>query len=369
VTAGGGRSIVPGHPVKKCAVGRRDGCAAERTSTGRAREAAVRDEGTHRCGPHTSEEWRIEMDEYGRAPADRARGSQDAILHAQRVGQPATLVNAAPGAGKTHLTVRVALDAVTRGDRVVVAAATNAQAADLARRLAHDAPRETIVLLLGRAVVPPNNLRPLVAAGTLRIACTTAALPDAPPILIGTAARLSYLDPERYGAELLLVDECYQLTDVAFGMIVALGQRVCLIGDAGQIPPVVTIDIADWHGDDPGPHVACPLALAFRHPWIRCLGLPVTRRLLADTVRVIAPIFYSGMQMEALHDERHRRLTLTRRGGSALDRPLDLLESGCGMTLATLPARETGEVDRELAATLVGLAVRSLERGLAVHEG
>jgi len=91
--------------------------------------------------------------------------------------------------------------------------------------------------------------------------------------------------------------------------------------------------------------------------------------LLADTVRVIASIYYPGMQMEALHDERHRRLTLARPGGSALDRPLDLLESGRGMSLATLPARETGEVDRELAATLVGLAVRSLERGLAVHEG
>ncbi len=309
------------------------------------------------------------MNGYGRTPAERARGSQDAILQAQRVGQPATLVNAAPGAGKTHLTVRVALDAAARGERVIVAAATNAQAADLARRLAHDASRETVALLLGRTVAPPNGLRPLVTAGTLRIACTTAALPDAPPILIGTATRLSYLDAKRYGAELLVVDECYQLTHVAFGMIVALGQRVCLIGDAGQIPPVVTIDIADWRGDDPGPQVACPLALAYHHPWIRRLGLPVTRRLLADTVRVIAPIYYPGMQMEALHDERHRRLTLARPGGSALDRPLDLLESGRGMTLATLPARETGEVDRELAATLVDLAVRSLERGLAVHEG
>ena len=57
-------------------------------------------------------------------------------------------------------------------------------------------------------------------------------------ILIGTAARWLYVDPNLAGADVLLVDEAWQCTYADLGALGALARQVVCVGDPGQVAPV-----------------------------------------------------------------------------------------------------------------------------------
>jgi hypothetical protein len=88
----------------------------------------------------------------------------------------------------------------------------------------------------------------------------------------------------------LLRERCMVVTQTneqAFDLARRLARRVVLVGDPGQIPPVVACAVERWRGNPAGPHVACPKALLTRHPDVPRLALPVSRRLVPDTVRLV----------------------------------------------------------------------------------
>ena len=132
-----------------------------------------------------------------------------------------------------------------------------------------------------------------------------------------------------------------------------------LVGDPGRDHPVVTCEIERWKCDRAGPHVACPKALVEQHTHRR-LALPVSRRLVEDTVRFVQPAFYPDLPFTALSSNGDRRLRLTAlvSGRTATDSALDLAAKGASLSILELPAKITGEVDEEVAMAIVGMIER-----------
>jgi hypothetical protein len=98
------------------------------------------------------------------------------------------------------------------------------------------------------------------------------------------------------------------------------------------------------------------------------MSLPVSRRLVADTVRFVQPAFYPELPFAALSDGSDRRLRPATAGTTPLDRIIDLAAQGASLVQVELPPRIAGEVDEELADTVVGFATRLLDRGARVRD-
>jgi hypothetical protein len=299
-------------------------------------------------------------------PQQLADDAVRAVLQTQWDGNPAVRLDSPPGAGKTGVVERLAVQSLgLLRERCMIATQTNEQSFDLARRLAEGYPRQRFNLHTKKGLaLPPDllqfpNLSVLDDAGTL---------PAGPCVVIANAAKWSWL-PGQVGAfDLQLVDEAFQLPDYRFQQIAGLARRFVLIGDPGQIAPVIACEIERWKSDPSGPHVACPRALSQRHPTVPRLTLPVSRRLVQDTVRLVQPAFYPDLAFRALSSNGDRRLILRAAGTTPADRALNLAASGASIVLAELPERITGELDEEAAEFTVGMIQRLISRGATVRD-
>src|SRR5687767_13106514 len=92
----------------------------------------------------------------------RADDAVRRVLLTQYDRVPAVRLDSPPGAGKTGVVERLAVQAMARlEERCMVVTQTNAQALDLARRLAGGFPSLPFVLLVRRRLVVPDNLEAL----------------------------------------------------------------------------------------------------------------------------------------------------------------------------------------------------------------
>ncbi|WP_419708021.1 AAA family ATPase [Promicromonospora sp. NFX87] len=209
-------------------------------------------------------------------------------LYALWSGDPAVVVDSPPGAGKTHLITNLAEQLHRRaGMSVAIAAQTRAQAYDVANRTARTgAP----VTFLGKV----GAMRPTELEQGVTFASTRSMRPDA-GIVVATTARWLVTDPNRWRADVLLVDEAYQMTWADFGALGALARdtgQVALVGDPGQIDPVVVADTRRWQRWASGPQVPAPAALrAAMGDAVTVLRLPQTWRLGPDTTDLIRALY------------------------------------------------------------------------------
>jgi AAA domain len=281
-----------------------------------------------------------------------------AVLESQCDGVPAIVLRSPPGAGKTGVAQRVALQsAITLRERCMIVTQTNEQAFDLARRLAGNRTGFPIHLFAKEGLVVPDDLR---TASILRIVNRASDLPAGPSITIGNAAKWSWIEGQADLFNVQIVDEAFQLPDYRFHLIANLAPRHVLIGDPGQIEPFVTCETERWRCDPAGPQIACPTALVQRHPGVFQLSLPVSRRLNADTVRMVQPAFYPDMPFRAL--DQVRTLSFGVAGILPFDAALDAVAGGASVVMVELPPRVTGELDAELADELVWSIRRLLFR-------
>lgn len=298
---------------------------------------------------------------------DAARATVCEVLNTQRAGMTAVRVDSPPGAGKTALVERLAVQSrEILGERCMVATQTNEQAFDLARRLATGFPRIPICLFARRELAIPLDLLNHPALCVVR---DITAVPGGPCIVISNAAKWSWVTQANVRFDCQIVDEAFQLPDFRFQQIAGLADRVVLIGDPGQIAPLINCEIDRWRCDKAGPQVACPRALEARHPGIQRLALPVSRRLVPDTVDVIQPAFYSELPFSALTRRGERRLVVADSGHEHVDRVIDPIVRGASIVQAELPPRLTGEVDADLAEVAVSITARMLARGASVIYG
>jgi hypothetical protein len=291
------------------------------------------------------------------------------VLETQWAGLPAVRLDSPPGAGKTGIVERLAVQSlVLLRERCMIATQTNEQAFDLARRLAYGFRRQTFYLLKRKDLtVPPA----LTQAQNLAIVERFDELPQGPCVVIANASKWSWIQHHEQTFDLQIVDEAFQLPDYRFHQIAGLARRFVLVGDPGQIAPVISCEIERWRCDPAGPHVPCPVSLVNRQSGVERLSLPVSRRLVQDTVNFVQPAFYPDLNFTALSPNLARVLVVATpiSGRKRIDPALDTAAGGASLSFVELPARITGEVDEELAAVLVELTVRQLERSSRIREG
>lgn len=295
-------------------------------------------------------------------PESLAEDALRAAYETQYQGQPAVVLRSPPGAGKTGVAQRLALlNAAMLSQRCMVVTQTNEQAFELTHRLAGNKAGLPIHFFAREGLVIPERV---LAAPAVRVIHRAADLPREAGITVSNAAKWSWIEGGEGLFDVQIIDEAYQLPDYRYHLISNLAARHVLIGDPGQIDPFVTCETERWRCDPAGPQIACPTALIRRHPDVVQLNLPVSRRLNADTVRIVQPAFYPGMPFRALNQKRE--LTFGVAGILPFDAALDAVAGGASIVHVELPNQVTGEMDGDLADELVYAVERFLRRRQAV---
>lgn len=293
-----------------------------------------------------------------------AQRTLDRVLATQWDREPAVVLDSPPGAGKTGVAERLSVQGMAlMHERCMVTTQTNEQAFDIARRLSTGFPRLPFHLLTREDLIIPAHV---TGFGNLQVIHRATNIPAGPCVVIGNAAKWSWLDTDRMLFDLQVVDEAYQLPDYRFHLIAGLASRHVLIGDPGQIDPVLKAELERWRCDPAGPHVPCPRALLKRHPDLLQLSLPVSRRLVADTVSFVQPAFYPSMPFAALTESRALRFAIP--GITPMDTPIDAAAAGSTLVLIELPPLIAGEVDQDLADEMVWTIRRVLTRRPIVED-
>ena len=285
--------------------------------------------------------------------AREARVHSSLIEHVLGGGRLA-IVEAPPGSGKTHLLLAAAVKAHARGMRVAVATQTNTQADDICRRLSSASVRSIRFASKGR---------PQVSLGATAAYETKAVnLPATPCIVVGTSAKwglVSGIVP----FDVLFIEEAWQLAWSDFMLLRQVSARFVLIGDPGQVPPVVSTDVSRWVTAPRPPHAPAP-AVLLEDDGIDCLhlSLPATRRLPPDTVDLIRSFY--GFHFDAFAGPGDRAVEAGGASRDAADKAIDLLREGSavGYTLGTPEGGPPLDCDQEMAAAAVEFAARLLSR-------
>jgi hypothetical protein len=279
-------------------------------------------------------------------------------------GEQLVVVKAPPGSGKTHLLLETVTYCFKRGMRVAVGTQTNAQADDICKRLAEDHPTVKAVRFAA------NGLRETHLGKTIQWITDKNDLPPKRCIVVGTTAKWGLIKLPREDAfHLMVVDESWQMSWADFMLCSQVSDRFILIGDPGQIPPVVPVDVRRWETSPRAPHQAAPdLIMADTHLAPPERSLPACRRLPADSVDLIRPFYDFDFDSWALPSDR-AVMPGKRNGGPApMDAAVDLLATA-SMSAISLPTPEFGpplERDDRVASTAAEVAARLIERNTKV---
>lgn len=284
---------------------------------------------------------------------------RDLVDHLNGSGRLA-VVKAPPGSGKTFTLIEVLTRLVGFGQRIAVAAQTNSQADDICLRFAADYPDVATARFSSKNSLPPAGFPASVPWLT-----ATAQLPTAPGVTVATTAKWSLTDVG-VPFDLLAVDEAWQMSWADLMQCALLSERFLLIGDPGQIPPVVTIDVRRWETSPRAPHEAAP-EVVLAEPALaneRYVGsLPACRRLPHESVEFVRPFY--DFDFHAFVEPGARGVDLP--GGHVLG---DLAD-GRPLVL-TVPTPTHGpplEVDHELAGAVAAVVAQLLKSGATVRPG
>jgi hypothetical protein len=128
-------------------------------------------------------------------------------------------------------------------------------------------------------------------------------------IVVATTARWLWVNEREYTADVAIVDEAWQMTYADLGGLGPLSAQVVLVGDPGQIAPVVTGGSRRWRDWSAGPQRAAPDALLAAYPdSVTRLQLSHTWRLGPATTSLIQPAFYADLPFDSRRPPRHVEL-------------------------------------------------------------
>jgi hypothetical protein len=270
------------------------------------------------------------------------------------------VVKAPPGSGKTFMLIEVLAALVAEGWRIAVAAQTNNQADDICRRFSTDHSKVGVIRFSSKGNQPPSDF-----PATVPWISVKDDLPGGAGVTVATTAKWSLTDLAR-PFDLLAIDESWQMSWADMMQCALVSEKFLMIGDPGQIPPVVTIDVRRWETSPRAPHEAAP-AVVLRETMSedeRFVGsLPACRRLPNEAVDFVKPFY--DFNFEAYSDPGTRGVDLPtghRLASLADGRPLAV----------TVPTPANGppvEVDHELAVDLAQIVDELLESNASIRDG
>lgn len=191
-------------------------------------------------------------------------------------GDPVTIVDAPPGSGKTRCVEVVLSHLVHRlGIAIHVACYTREQAMAMANRLVVRLPERTVRLVMRGASVDPAY-DPAAPWGSIDARVT-----------VGTLASAKHNGSK---ADLMVVDEAYQATFADVAEAAADIPQLLLVGDPGQIGPVVSVDTSAWSMLRQAPHLRSPEVFGLREDAVRH-SIDKTFRLGPVTTQIIQPLY------------------------------------------------------------------------------
>ncbi|MFD7276910.1 AAA domain-containing protein [Streptomyces sp. NPDC059862] len=293
-------------------------------------------------------------------PGAAAARATDAILHDTLHGpHRGVVVDSPPGAGKSTLVVRAALELADTGRPLMVIAQTNAQVDDLVLRLAEKNPELPVGRLHSSDADPYDKA--LDNLPHVRKSAKAADLTGL-PVVISTAAKWGHVktdEPWRHA----IVDEAYQMRSDSLLAVAGLFERALFVGDPGQLDPFAIVDSEQWAGLSYDPSASAVSTLLAHNPDLPQHRLPVSWRLPASAAPLVSDAFYPYTPFRSGTDHGDRRLTFgVPSDGSGPDRVIDeAAESGWG--LLELPARHTPRTDPEAVRAVATVVRRLLDRG------
>ncbi|MHB8318072.1 MAG: AAA domain-containing protein [Acidimicrobiales bacterium] len=191
-------------------------------------------------------------------------------------GGELTVVDSPPGAGKTALVVTaVAHLAMRAGMKVLIGTPTRAQGAALLARLHQEMPMKYLESGINDALVLPG----IPEQGSNR-ECR---------VRVSTLAKCK-LTKDRNDFDVFVVDEAYQATNAIVSAAASGVHQVLMVGDPGQIGPVVTVDTSIWRGMKNAPHLSAPEALG-EYTDTERMHLAQSWRLGPVSTAAIAPVY------------------------------------------------------------------------------
>ena len=197
------------------------------------------------------------------------------------------VVDSPPGAGKTYLIVNSVAHLVARSNVMVhILCPTKAQAAAILHRLVRVMDRKLVVN--GVASIPKADLP--IGLGKSGRVC------------VRTLASAAYTPPT---GGLVIVDEAYQAKYVDVNAATVAADQVWLVGDPGQIGPVVTVGTGPWESMRTPPHRPAP-AVVSKFDGIQCHSLPSTYRLGRLSAEIIAPLY--RFEFDSVRGDAHIEL-------------------------------------------------------------
>ncbi len=268
------------------------------------------------------------------------------------------VVKAPPGSGKSFNLVQ-SLAAVVGSDlRVVVAAQTNNQVDDLCSQIAEAYPQTDIVRFSSsgyRGELPANVI----------VASDHRSLPEGTSVVVGTVSKWAITDDEQ-SYDVVFVDEAWQMTWADLLTLRDVSSRFVLIGDPGQIPPVVAVDVDRWEVSPVAPHRPAPDVI-LSNPELRAitteLHLDTCWRLPHDSVELVRNFYDFHFDAKAEPGERFLHPTIPLDPDSPVDRAVSIVQNSSTVVL-TYPSDTAGsgvDPDTELAELVARLAERLIE--------
>ncbi|MFF4471062.1 AAA family ATPase [Streptomyces sp. NPDC001599] len=299
-------------------------------------------------------------------PGAEAGRATAAILHDTLHGtERGVVVDSPPGAGKSTLVVRAALELAEAGRPLMVVAQTNAQVDDLVLRLAEKNPDLPVGRLHSSDADPYDKA--LDALVNVRKSAKAADLAGQ-AVVLSTAAKWAHVkvdEPWRHA----IVDEAYQMRSDSLLAVAGLFERALFVGDPGQLDPFATVGSEQWAGLAYDPSSSAVTTLLAHNPGLPQHRLPVSWRLPASAARLVSDAFYPYTPFRSGTDHGDRSLAFAvPSDGSGPDRVIDEAAAS-GWGLLELPARHTPRTDPEAVRAVAAVVRRLLDReGRATSE-
>ncbi|MGW9395496.1 AAA domain-containing protein [Streptomyces sp. NPDC055642] len=299
-------------------------------------------------------------------PGSAATRATDAILHDTLHGTArGVVVDSPPGAGKSTLVVRAALELAEAGRPLMVVAQTNAQVDDLVLRLAEKNPDLPVGRLHSSDTDPYDKA--LDALDHVRKSSKAGDLTGL-PVVISTAAKWAHVkgvEPWQHA----IVDEAYQMRSDALLAVANLFERALFVGDPGQLDPFSIVGAEQWAGLSYDPSGSAVTTLLAHNPTLPQHRLPVSWRLPASAAPLVSDAFYPYTPFRSGTQHTDRALSFgVPSDGSPPDQVIDeAAQSGWG--LLQLPARHTPRTDPGAVQAVAVTIRRLLDReGAATSE-